>query len=132
MPGGLNPRIRPKLDEVMADGVPRCDRELMRIIHCERRSVQRILQTLHAEGVIHIAGWMQAGASYRWRPQYVWGDGEDLPPPPLTGRDSTRRVQDYRAKMSVEDKAFADARRRQKRRVIKRDPLVAAFFGSGG
>jgi hypothetical protein len=32
--------------------------------------------------------------------------------------------------MSVEDKAFKDARRRQKQRVVKRDPLVAAFFGS--
>lgn len=131
MYGGLTGRIRPAILKTLEDGVPRCDRELMKIVHCTRRAAQRILQELHGEGLVHIAGWMQAGASYRWRPQYVWGEGEDLPPPPLTGRDSTRRVQDYRAKMSVEDKAFADARRRQKRRVIKRDPLTAAFFGGG-
>jgi hypothetical protein len=31
--------------------------------------------------------------------------------------------------MTIEDKAFKDAKRRQQRRVVKRDPLVAAFFG---
>jgi hypothetical protein len=39
-------------------------------------------------------------------------------------------VQEYREKLTIEDKAFKDARRRQKERVVKRDPLVAAFFGS--
>jgi hypothetical protein len=32
--------------------------------------------------------------------------------------------------MNADDRDFAAARRRQKRRVIRRDPLVAAFFGS--
>jgi hypothetical protein len=32
--------------------------------------------------------------------------------------------------MTADDKDFLDARRRQQRRVVKRDPLVAAFFGS--
>jgi hypothetical protein len=31
--------------------------------------------------------------------------------------------------MSADDIDFDNARRRQKRRVIKRDPLIAAFFG---
>jgi hypothetical protein len=31
--------------------------------------------------------------------------------------------------MSADDKDFGLARRRQKARVVKRDPLVAAFFG---
>lgn len=128
---GLKPRIRPRLEQVMQDGIPRCDRELMRIIHCERRPVQRVLVAMHGEGLLHIAGWMQAGSSYRYRPQYAWGAGEDVPPPPLTGRDSTTRVQEFRAKMNADERDFAAARRRQKRRVIRRDPLVAAFFGSG-
>ncbi len=34
------------------------------------------------------------------------------------------------AAVSSDDKDFLDARRRQQRRVVKRDPLVAAFFGS--
>lgn len=128
---GLKPRIRPKLDLVLADGRARCDRELVDIIFCERRSVQRELEKMHQQGLVHIAGWAKAGDSYRWRPKYKLGCADDAPCPPPTGRTSTQRVHDFRAKMSADDKDFADARRRQKRRVVKRDPLVAAFFGGG-
>lgn len=130
MQAGLKPRIRPRLELVLADGRARCDRELVDIIFCERRSVQRELEKMHQQGLVHIAGWAKAGASYRWRPQYRLGEGEDAPCPPPTGRTSTQRVHEFRAKMTADDKDFADARRRQQRRVVKRDPLVAAFFGS--
>lgn len=126
---GLMPRIRPKLEIALADGRARCDRELMEIICCERRPVQRRLQEMHAEGLVHIAGWAKAGQSYRWRPMYKLGAGEDVPPPPTL--TSTQRVHAYRAKLTADDKDFGEARRRQQRRVVKRDPLVAAFFGKG-
>lgn len=126
---GLKPRIRPKLDLVMADGRARCDRELTEIIFCNRRAVQRELEKMRQQGLVHIAGWAKAGESYRWRPKYQLGAGDDVPPPPPTGRTSTQRVHAYRAKLSADDKDFLEARRRQKRRVIKRDPLTAAFFG---
>ena len=129
MQAGLKPRIRPKLQLVLADGRARCDRELVEIIFCERRSVQRELEKMHDQGLVHVGGWAKAGDSYRWRPQYRLGTGEDMPCPPPTGRTSTQRVHQYRAKMTADDKDFLDARRRQKRRVVKRDPLVAAFFG---
>lgn len=128
---GLKPRLQPSLLLALADGTPRCDRELVNIIHCDRRSVQRVMEKMHDEGLLHIAGWMSAGDSYRWRPQYKLGPGDDVECPPPTGRTSTQRVQIYRAKLTIEDKAFKDAKRRQKRRVVKRDPLVAAFFGGG-
>jgi hypothetical protein len=127
---GLKPRIRPSLLIALADGVARCDRELMDIIHCDRRAVQRVLQDMHDQALVHIAGWMPAGDSYRWRPQYRLGQGDDVDCPLPVGRTSTQRVQQYRGSLSIEDKAFKDARRRQQRRVVKRDPLVAAFFGS--
>ena len=127
---GLKPRIRPSLFIALADGVARCDRELMDIIHCDRRAVQRVLQDMHDQALVHIAGWMPAGDSYRWRPQYRLGQGDDVDCPLPVGRTSTQRVQQYRGSLSIEDKAFKDARRRQQRRVVKRDPLVAAFFGS--
>ncbi len=138
MAGGLKPgnkpgikdRVRPKLDLIMADGRARCDRELMEIIFCNRRVVQWELEKMHRDGLVHIAGWAKAGDSYRWRPQYALGAGIDVPCPPPTGRTSTRRVQEFREKLTIEDKAFKDAKRRQQRRVVKRDPLVAAFFGS--
>lgn len=129
MQAGLKPRIRPKLELVMADGRARCDRELVDIIFCERRSVQRELEKMHQQRLVHIAGWAKAGTSYRWRPKYQLGDGDDVDCPPPNGRTSTQRVQDFRAKMTADDKDFGAARRRQKRRVVKRDPLVAAFFG---
>lgn len=127
---GLKPRIRPKLDLVLADGRARCDRELVDIIFCERRSAQRELKKMHQQGLVHIAGWAKARDSYRWRPKYKLGCANDVPHPPLTGRTSTELVHAFRAKMTADDKDFSDARRRQKRRVVKRDPLVAAFFGS--
>jgi hypothetical protein len=129
MQAGLKPRIRPKLELVLADGRARCDRELTEIIFCERRSVQRILEQMHQQKLVHIGGWAKAGDSYRWRPKYKLGAGDDVPAPAPTGRTSTQRVKEYRAKMTADDKDFADARRRQKRRVVKRDPLTAAFFG---
>ena len=86
---------------------------------------------MHKQKLVHIAGWAKAGDSYRWRPKYKMGEGVDVPAPALTGRSSTQRVKEFRAKLSADDKDFADARRRQKRRVVKRDPLTAAFFGSG-
>jgi hypothetical protein len=127
---GIKDRVRPKLDLIMADGRARCDRELMEIIFCNRRVVQWELEKMHRDGLVHIAGWAKAGNSYRWRPQYALGIGVDVPCPPRLGRTSTQLVQAYRAKLTIEDKAFKDARRRQKERVVKRDPLVAAFFGS--
>lgn len=127
---GLKPRIRPSLMIALADGVARCDRELMTIIHCDRRAAQRVLQEMHDQGLVHIAGWARAGDSYRWRPQYKLGQGDDVDCPLPTGRTSTQRVHQFRTKMTADDKDFLDARRRQQRRVVKRDPLVAAFFGS--
>lgn len=131
MAGGLKPRVLPSLLIALADGTPRCDRELMEIVFSNRRVVQRRLQQLHAQGLVHIAAWSPAGDSYRWRPMYKMGFGVDVPAPPPTGRTSTQRVQAYRDRLSADDKDFLDARRRQKRRVIKRDPLTAAFFGGG-
>ena len=129
MKAGLKPRVLPSLLLALADGKPRCDRELVEIVFSNRRVVQRRLQDLHEQKLVHIAAWVPAGDSYRWRPQYRLGDGIDVPCPLPTGRTSTQRVQEYREKLTVEDKAFKDARRRQQRRVVKRDPLVAAFFG---
>ena len=127
---GLKPRLRGAALIALADGMARCDRELVDIVFANRRSIQRVMQTLHAEGLVHIAAWSPAGDSYRWRPMYKMGFSVDVPAPPPTGRTSTQRVQEYREKLTVEDKAFKDAKRRQQRRVVKRDPLVAAFFGS--
>jgi hypothetical protein len=40
------------------------------------------------------------------------------------------RMKKWRAKESVEHREFRLARQRQLRKKIKRDPLVAAFYGA--
>jgi hypothetical protein len=87
------------------------------------------LEKMHQQGLVHIAGWAKAGASYRWRPMYKLGAGENMPHPPTM--TSTQRVHQFRDQLTADDKDFGDAKRRQQRRVVKRDPLVAAFFGKG-
>lgn len=129
MTRGLKPRVRLGILLALADGTPRCDRELTEIIHCTRRPAQRMLEAMRSEGLVHIASWTKAGESYRHRPQYRLGPGDDAPHPPLIGRSSTQRVNDHRASLSADDKDFKRARRRQLRRTIKVDALTAAFFG---
>jgi hypothetical protein len=49
MKAGLKPRVLPSLLIALADGRPRCDRELMDIVFSNRRVVQRRLQQLHVQ-----------------------------------------------------------------------------------
>jgi hypothetical protein len=77
--------------------------------------------------MVYISGYTRVSANGQWRPLWSWGDAEDaIAPGPVPGSE---RIKKYREKMSADDKDFGLARRRQKRRVVKRDPLVAAFFG---
>jgi hypothetical protein len=83
---------------------------------------------MHRHELVHISGYTRVSANGQWRPLWSWGEGEDaIAPGPVPGIE---RIRKHREKMSADDKDFSLARRRQKRRVVKRDPLVAAFFGS--
>ena len=129
MARGSKPRLWPAIEKALADGAALSDTQLMKIVFGERRAIQRLLVKMHDEGLVHVAGWIQAGVSYRYRPQYRSGFGEDVDHPPIKDAKSTARVQKFRESLNADDKDFGAARRRQKRRVIKRDPLTAAFFG---
>jgi len=129
MLGGSKPRLRPAIEKALEDGAALSDTQLVKIIFGDRRAIQRHLVQMHDESLVHVAGWIQAGNSYRYRPQYRWGDGDDVNPPPTKDTKSTPRVHKFRESLNADDKDFDAARRRQKRRVIKRDPLTAAFFG---
>ena len=126
---GSKPRLWPAIEKQLADGAALSDTQLVKIIFGDRRAIQRLLVSAHDEKLVHVAGWIQAGASYRYRPQYRWGLGDDVDPPPTKDAKSTPRVHKFRESLNADDKDFDAARRRQKRRVIKRDPLTAAFFG---
>ena len=76
--------------------------------------------------LIHIQSYRQGVVGV---PIAVWalGDGVDAEYPTI--KSNAERQREYRKRMSADDKDFLKARRRQRSRTIKIDPLTAAFFG---
>ena len=127
MARGLKPRLEPAIEKALQAQSNLSDLDLTLICHCDRRSAARILADLRRYKLVHISGHVRIHANGQYRPLWSWGEGVDaIAPGPVPGSD---RIRKYRDKMSADDKDFDAARRRQKRRVVKRDPLVAAFFG---
>lgn len=127
MPRGLKPRVEPAIEAALKKKGNLSDVELAALCFCVRRSAARALFEFHKEGLVHISGHTKVHANGQYRPLWSWGAGDDaIAPGPVPGSE---RIRKYRNKMSADDVDFLNARRRQQRRVIKRDPLVAAFFG---
>jgi hypothetical protein len=128
MTRGLKPRVGPAIEAALQKKGNLSDLDLAKLCFCARRSAARILFDLHRHELVYISGYTRVSNNGQWRPLWSWGDAEDaIAPGPVPGAD---RIRKYREKKSADDKDFDAARRRQKRRVVKRDPLVAAFFGS--
>jgi hypothetical protein len=94
-------------------------------VYCTERSAQILINKLRKQGVVHIQEWRRSGnvlvAVYRY------GIGTDaVKPAPMTPAERLKR---WRSKESLDDHAFRMARERAKKWKIKRDPLVAAFYG---
>jgi hypothetical protein len=95
-------------------------------VYCTERSAQILINKLRVHGDVHIQEWRRSGnvmvAVYRH------GIGTDaVKPKPLTAQERLKR---WRAKESLDDHAFRMAKERAKKWKIRRDPLVAAFYGS--
>ena len=128
MPRGNKPRVEPAIEAALRKKSNLSDVDLAKLCFCVRRSAARILFELRLNNMVHISGYTRVHANGQWRPLWSWGEGDDaIAPGPVPGIE---RIRKHREKMSADDKDFGNARRRQKRRVVKRDPLVAAFFGS--
>lgn len=94
-------------------------------VYCTERSAQILINKLRQQGVVHIQEWRRSGnvlvAVYRY------GIGTDaVKPAPMTPAERLKR---WRSKETLDDHAFRMARERAKKWKIKRDPLVAAFYG---
>ena len=127
MARGLKPRVEPAIEAELQKKGNLSDVDLAKLCFCTRRSAARILFDLHQHELVYISGFTKVHANGQWRPLWSWGDGVDAEAPgPVPRYD---RFKKHRDKMSADDKDFDAARRRQKKRVVKRDPLVAAFFG---
>jgi hypothetical protein len=95
-------------------------------VYCTERSAQILINRLRQQGVVHIQEWRRSGNV--WVAVYRHGIGTDAAKPkPLTAQERLKR---WRAKESLDDHAFRMAKERAKKWKIKRDPLVAAFYGS--
>lgn len=118
---------RPRLIQAIMDE-PHTAMEVSRLIHCHVRNARLMLAALYKEGKVFIQEWHPAEYNEIPTAAYRYGIGVDAKKPtPMT---NTERVRKMREKEDVERKAFRLARQRQLRRKVKRDPLVAAFFGS--
>lgn len=110
---------------VALQGRPMHAWQLADAVHCHFRTAGRVLAQMHKLGQVHIIRWERSqGAPL---PVYALGLGDDaVRPVKLTDKERKARSK---VKLSVEERDFANARRRQLRRKIKVDPLTAAFFG---
>ena len=104
---------------------PLTTRQISEIIHCGMRGTLGIVGKLRKQSLIHICGYrrQRQGIAAMWR----YGIGVDaVKPPPVPCAERSRKCREGQG---VEEHAFALARQRAKKWKIKRDPLVAAFFG---
>jgi hypothetical protein len=100
--------------------------ELAAAVYCTQRSAQILVSRLRKQGLVYISEWRKIGTV--WVAVYAYGIGSDATKPrPMTSRE---RIEKWRAKESLDDHAFRMARERAKKWKIKRDPLVAAFYGN--
>ena len=122
---GLKPRCQPAIVKLLALG-PLTVGEIWPRVFCAERSAYMVVKQLHDKGSVYISEYRQGVVGV---PVAVWalGDGVDAEYP--TFRSNAERQRDYRKRMSADDKDFLKARRRQRSRTIKIDPLMAAFFG---
>jgi hypothetical protein len=118
------PRVALDAYVVLQDRPMNC-KDMAAEVHCHVRTASRVLREMHEDGLLHVQSWQRSQGAHL--PVYAFGPGEDAPKlPSLTDKERKARVK---GKVSVEDRDFENARRRQLRRKIKIDPLTAAFFG---
>jgi len=104
---------------------PMTRKELAAAVFLSERAVEYNMKKMHERGQVYVAGWSRT--SGRIARVYAWGIGTDAPMPPAYS--GYERVQRVRANESPEEKDFRLARERGKRRKIKVDPLMSAFYG---
>jgi hypothetical protein len=101
--------------------------EVAETIHCTDRSARLLINRLRRQHLVHVQEWTRSEVRGIPVAVYRYGIGIDaIKPLPTSVSD---RVRKWRRKESLDDKAFRQARARGRKVKIRRDPLVAAFFG---
>jgi hypothetical protein len=99
-------------------------KELAAAVFLSERAVEYNMKKMHERGQVYVAGWSRTKGTIAR--VYAWGIGTDAQRP--AAYSGYERVQRVRANESQEDKDFRLARERGKRRKIKVDPLMSAFY----
>ena len=104
---------------------PQTAAELATNVHSHKQHVVRLLRDLKAMGLIHVVGWFPTATNFA--PIWGLGDGEDAPrPDPATATERFNKMLD---RMTADDRDRYWIRYNTRRRKVKFDPLVQAFFG---
>jgi len=93
-------------------------------VPCSLRTAYDIVKSLRKTGQVYVSEYRPD----KTKPIMVVQLGNGVDALPLLSSPAYR-VAKHRKKMSADDKDFLNARRRQRGRKIKIDPLIAAFFG---
>lgn len=93
-------------------------------VPCSIRTAYDIVRALRKTGQAYVSEYRPDNT----KPVMIVQLGNGVDALPLLSSPA-ERVAKHRKKMSADDKDFLNARRRQRGRKIKIDPLTAAFFG---
>lgn len=97
--------------------------------HCVKRHAYRVINQLHAAGLIHISGWVTDNKTGPYVRRLTAGAGVDVPrPKAMTRVERTRR---QRERMEPIERELQNVRKKTRRHKVTVDPLMAAFFGGG-
>jgi hypothetical protein len=119
---GIKPVYKAAIVRLLGNGNMSVE-DIAQRVPCSMRTAYDIVKSLRKTGQAYVSAYKPS----KTKPIMVvqLGNGVDaLPLLPSLGR-----VAKHRKKMSADDKDFLNARRRQRNRKIKIDPLIAAFFG---
>ena len=139
VPGGNGRRIRgsgafvsrsPTAQRIIAyiEAHPGADgQELVRHCYCAKRNAYKTINKMRKMNLIHVSGWITTNPTGPYVRRFSLGPGADAPKPSaLTRANITRR---YRDRMEPIERELEGVKKNTRRRKIKVDPLMTAFFG---
>ena len=121
---GIKPIYRAAIAQLLGNGEFTLA-EIAVKVPCSQASAYRNINKLRELGLVRVCRYDKSGDTLM-AVMTLGSDPDALRPPPVI---TSIRMRKSRRKMSADDKDFLKARRRQKSRTIKIDPLMAAFFG---
>jgi hypothetical protein len=117
------------IEKLLKDGRSRTVSAIFKEIDISLSHARNMLNRLVAERRAHIADWEQVPSNGLWQAIYVIGRGVSMPRP----KKMTQKERSARFERKIDPLELQIRRQRytlrQKKNIVRRDPLIAAFFG---